>query len=93
MDYTEFKRQLGKANVSVRGFAELLGKHPNSITNRSKSVVPQHLAVIATLMASMAEHGVDFEQPLLRVRGPRMKARGAFGKRATSKEAVEGEGL
>jgi len=92
MEYAEFKRQLGKANVSIRGFAELLGKHPNSITNHAHSSVPQHLAVIATLMASMAENGLDFEQPLLKIRGPRMKRRGGFGKEVATME-VKGDSL
>lgn len=81
MQYTEFKRRLGKASLSIQAFAELLGKHPNSITNRAHKEVPQHLAVIATLIAEMAEHGLDFKGPLLKIKAAPMKPRGSFGKK------------
>jgi hypothetical protein len=69
MTYTEFKRQLGKAGLTVRAFAALLGQTPNSITNyASKGDVPKHLAIIATLMAEMADAGLGF-QSLLRRNG------------------------
>lgn len=65
MTYTEFKRQLGKAGLTVRAFAALLGQTPNSITNyASKGEVPTHLAIIATLMATMADAGLDFRHAL-----------------------------
>ena len=67
MTYTEFKRQLGKAGLTVRAFAALLGQTPNSITNyASKGEVPTHLAIIATLMAEMADAGMDFRDVLRR---------------------------
>ena len=67
MTYTEFKRQLGKAGLTVRAFAALLGQTPNSITNyASKGEVPTHLAIIATLMAEMADAGMDFHALLQR---------------------------
>lgn len=65
MTYTEFKRQLGKAGLTVRAFAALLGQTPNSITNyASKGEVPTHLAIIAVLMAEMADAGLDFKDAL-----------------------------
>ena len=67
MTYTEFKRQLGKAGLTVRAFAALLGQTPNSITNyASKGDVPTHLGIIATLMAEMADAGMDFQAVLQR---------------------------
>ena len=67
MTYTEFKRQLGKAGLTVRAFAALLGQTPNSITNyASKGQVQTHLAIIATLMAEMADAGMDFQGALRR---------------------------
>ena len=67
MTYTEFKRQLGKAGLTVRAFAALLGQTPNSITNyASKGDVPTHLAIIATLMAEMADAGMNFQALLQR---------------------------
>lgn len=66
MTYTEFKRQLGKAGLTVRAFAALLGQTPNSITNyAAKGQVPTHLAIIATLMATMADAGMDFRKELV----------------------------
>lgn len=65
MTYTEFKRQLGKAGLTVRAFAALLGQTPNSITNyASRAEVPTHLAIIAVLMAEMADAGMDFKVAL-----------------------------
>ena len=67
MTYTEFKRQLGKAGLTVRAFAALMGQTPNSITNyASKGEVPTHLAIIATLMAEMVDAGIDFRLALRR---------------------------
>lgn len=81
MTYEEFQRQLGKAALNVREFAELLEMNRNSITNCSKrGEVPTHLAVIATLMAEMAEHGLDFKIAISRVEIAAKKPRGAAAK-------------
>lgn len=46
MTYDEFRRQLGKAGVTAREFAELLSLNPNSITNYARQgEVPSHLTV------------------------------------------------
>jgi len=67
MTYTEFRRQLGKAGLTVRAFAALLGQTPNSITNHaSHDAVPRHLAIIAVLMAEMADAGLDYRGALSR---------------------------
>ena len=67
MTYTEFKRQLGKAGLTVRAFAALLGQTPNSITNyASRAEVPTHLAIIAVLMAEMADAGMNYRTALER---------------------------
>lgn len=69
MTYTEFKRQLGKAGLTVRAFAALMGQTPNSITNyASKGEVPTHLAIIAVLMAEMADAGLDYTKALQTMR-------------------------
>lgn len=64
MNYTEFRRQLGKASLTNKAFAELLGLNPKSITNfkTQGGAVPDHLAVIATFMAEFAERGIDFKE-------------------------------
>lgn len=78
MTYEEFQRQLGKAAISVKEFAGLLGMNPNSITNCSiRGGVPSHLAVIAALMAEMAEYQLDFKKALLRIDIAPKKPRGA----------------
>lgn len=65
MQYPEFQRQLGKAGLTVREFAELLKMNRNSVSNYARQgSVPAHLAVIATLLATLAEHRIDF-RPLL----------------------------
>lgn len=62
MTYEEFKRLLGKAGISIKEFATLLNKNPNSYTNyKSEGSVPRHLAVIATLMSEMADHHLEFK--------------------------------
>lgn len=66
MEYKIFKRQLAVAGLSVRQFSELLGFNCNSITNYSKvGTVPTHLAVIAVLIAELAQRGLDFREPIL----------------------------
>jgi lambda repressor-like predicted transcriptional regulator len=50
MLYTDFLAELGKAGLSVRAFAELIGMNPNSISNHARTgEVPTHLAGIAKL--------------------------------------------
>lgn len=73
--YAEFRRQLGKAGLTVKSFAELIKQTPNSITNHAKSgEVPSHLAIIATLMGEMAENGQDFRATLSRIQFGSSKA-------------------
>lgn len=65
MTYEEFRRQLGKAGISVKEFASLVRLRPNSVTNYSKiGKVPPHLAVIAVLMGEMADNKLDFRASL-----------------------------
>lgn len=81
MTYEEFQRQLGKAGLSIREFAELLEMNRNSITNcATRGGVPTHLAVIATLMAEMAEHRLDFKSAISRMEIAPKKPRGAAAK-------------
>ncbi len=77
MTYDEFRRQLGKAGLTVKGFAELIKQTPNSITNYAvQGAVPPHLAIIAALMGDMAESGVDFRSTLGRIQFDANKPRG-----------------
>lgn len=81
MTYEEFRRQLGKAGLTVRGFAELIKQTPNSITNyAAQGEVPPHLAIIAALMGDMAESGQDFRSTLARIEFEASKPRGGAAK-------------
>ncbi len=77
MTYEEFRRQLGKAGLTVKGFAELIKQTPNSITNyATQGEVPPHLAIIAALMGDMAESGMDYRGTLARIHFSPSKPRG-----------------
>jgi hypothetical protein len=81
MTYDEFRRQLGKAGLTVKGFAELIKQTPNSITNyATQGAVPPHLAIIAALMGDMAESGLDFRTTLGRIQFDANKPRGGAAK-------------
>jgi len=63
MDYAEFKRNLCKAGLSIKDFANLAKINPNSLTNYAqKGYIPNHWAIIAALLSEMAEHDIDFLQ-------------------------------
>ncbi|MFD2631159.1 XRE family transcriptional regulator [Idiomarina piscisalsi] len=64
MEYDELKRQIGKAGLTNKEFAKLIRINPNSITNFKKKSVPKNIAIIATLIAEMKEHRVDFKAVL-----------------------------
>jgi len=65
MKYDEFKRQIGKAGLTIQEFASLVKTNPSSITNfRTRGRVPKNMAIIVTLMGEMADGGMDFREPL-----------------------------
>ena len=60
MKYDQFKSELKRAGISIKGFAELLLMNPTSITNyRQKHEVPRHLALIAVMLAELSARGYD----------------------------------
>lgn len=78
MTYDEFRRQVGKAGLTIKSFAELIKQTPNSITNyAAQGEVPPHLAIIVTLMADMADHSLDFRASLSRVHFEAARPRGS----------------
>ncbi len=78
MDYDEFRRQLGKAGLTAKDFAELVKLNCNSITNYAqRGEVPTHLAVIAALLGEMAERKINFRDVLSRIEITPNKPRGA----------------
>ena len=78
MTYNEFLRQLGKAGLTVREFADAVKMNRNSVTNLSQQgEVPSHLAVIATLMGVLADHQIEFTESLSRIDIKPKKPRGS----------------
>lgn len=78
MRYEEFKRQLGKAGLTAREFADLVGLNRNSVSNFAiADVVPSHWAIVALLMGEMAEREIDFRDTLSRIEITPNKPRGA----------------
>lgn len=77
MPYAEFLAELERAGLSVRRFAELIGMNPNSITNYAgRGELPQHIALVAVLVAEMATRGLDYQNAIAKV-APTRKPRGA----------------
>ena len=77
MSYDEFIGELGKAGLSVRGFADLLVMRPNSVSNNARrGEVPSHLAIIAALLAEMHIQGIPYEPVFSRLGLTKKKPRG-----------------
>jgi hypothetical protein len=85
MTYVEFRRQIGKAGLTVHAFADLVKMNRISVSNCAKrGEVPSHLAVIAALLGEMGEHKMDFRAVLSGIeitpKSPRgSAAKGRFG--------------
>lgn len=76
MPYVEFLAELERAGLNVRNFADLIGMNPNSITNYAgRGEVPQHIALVAVLVAEMAAGGLDYRDAIAKV-APTRKPRG-----------------
>ena len=77
MTYDEFQRQIGKAGLNLRQFAELVKMNRISLSNnKKKGEVPSHLAVVATLLGEMAERQIDFREVLSKIDIAPKKPRG-----------------
>ena len=67
MDYSEFKRHLGKAGLSVNEFSSLIQVRPSSISNYAKkSSVPHTYAVAAVLLGDAVDRGINVRDVLSR---------------------------
>lgn len=76
MPYGEFLAELERARLSVRSFAELIGMNPNSITNYAgRGDLPQHIALVAVLVAELAARRLDYRKAIAKV-APTRKPRG-----------------
>lgn len=68
MTYHEFRRNLGKAGLTLNEFAQLVRMNPVSLSNYGqRGTVPSHLAIIACLLGEMADHQIDYRAPLQRI--------------------------
>lgn len=78
MTYSDFLAELGKARLTVRAFADLIGMNRNSVSNYAASGdVPRHLAVIAALLAEMSVQGIAYQAVIARIDLTPKKPRGA----------------
>ena len=78
MTYDEFQRQIGKAGLTNREFANLIKMNRVSLSNYcKKGEVPTHLAVISVLLGEMAERNIDFQKALSKIDITSKKPRGA----------------
>lgn len=78
MTYEEFSRQVGKAGLTIKGFADLIKMNRASLSNYAKKgEVPTHIAVIAALLGEMAERKIDYSVALSAIDIKRKKPRGA----------------
>jgi transcriptional regulator with XRE-family HTH domain len=78
MTYSAFLVDLGKAGLTVRAFADLLGMNRNSVSNYARAdEVPRHLALTAALFAEMNVQGLDFRAVAQRIDMAPKKPRGA----------------
>jgi antitoxin component HigA of HigAB toxin-antitoxin module len=67
MNYKELKLNIARAGLTLKEFAELIGSHPNSITNlKQREAVPKNIAIISILMAELAKNEADIKTILKR---------------------------
>lgn len=77
MTYAIFLRELARAGLSIRKFAEIIEMNPNSISNYARlGEVPDKLAIVAALVAEMNVQGIDYRAVIARVQLSTKKPRG-----------------
>lgn len=87
MPYKEFCRHVAKAGFSLKDFGDLVGLRQASLSNMRPKGVPNHWALVATLMGELAEVDVDV-RAVVRHQFDKLKpkaARGAAPKTFVSK--------
>ena len=61
MNYEELTRNIAKAGLDIKEFAELIKANPNSITNlKSKEKISKNIAIIAVLLGEMVDKGLSY---------------------------------
>lgn len=67
LTYSEFRRHLGKAGVTINDFAAYLCVRPSSVSNYAKTgEVPRTYAMLAVLMGEAVDHGIPIAGVLAR---------------------------
>lgn len=67
MIYSDFRRHLGKAGVTINDFAAYLCVRPSSVSNYAKTgEVPRTYAMLAALMGEAVDRGVSVADVLAR---------------------------
>lgn len=67
MIYSDFRRHLGKAGVTINDFAAYLCVRPSSVSNYAKTgEVPRTYAMLAVLMGEAVGRGVSIAEVLAR---------------------------
>ncbi len=62
MNYEELTRNITKAGLDIKEFAELIKANPNSITNlKSKEKMPKNIVVIAVLLGEIVDKGLEYK--------------------------------
>lgn len=81
MEYSLFLQLINKAGLNINEFAALLKMNRVSVCNYSKKGdVPDHLCVIAALMAEMGDCGLDFKEAIEALNlSPKKKRGSGFG--------------
>ena len=76
MNYEELTRNIAKAGLDIKEFAELIKANPNSITNlKSKKKIPKNIGIIAVLLGEMKEAKLPFKDFLISLDLEEQKAR------------------
>jgi len=92
LDYDELVRNIGKAGLTIKEFAELIKANPNSITNLSnkEKKVPKNLAIIAMLLGELVDKKIDYKSLFDKLELEPQKARveKSFGKQIKEKNAT-----
>lgn len=67
LNYSEFRRHLGKTGITINDFAAYLCVRPSSVSNYAKAgKVPRTYAMLAVLMGEAVDRGVPVADVLAR---------------------------
>lgn len=64
MDYRRFRALLVEAGITNKEFAEAVGINVKTVSNYSKTEVPNSFAVIASCIYYMQKNGIDYKEAL-----------------------------